>query len=60
MEEVALKSSGCPITGNIQGHVGLGSEQQDLIEDDHAHCRDVRLGEFFRALLAQTVLLLSI
>ena len=29
----------CPIPGNIQGQVGWGSEQPDLVEDVPAHCR---------------------
>lgn len=28
------------VTGNIQGQVGLGSEQPDFIEDDPAHCSE--------------------
>lgn len=46
MEEVAQKSGGCPIPGNIHGHTGVGSEQQDLVEDDLAYCRDARLDDF--------------
>ena len=29
----------CPIPGNIQGKVGWGSEQPDLVEDVPGHCR---------------------
>jgi len=32
-------ASGGPIPRNIQGHVGWGSEQPDLVEDVPAHCR---------------------
>lgn len=32
-EEVAQGVSRCPITGNIQGQVGLGSEQPHVFED---------------------------
>lgn len=60
MEEVAQESGGCPASGNIQGHPGLGSEQPDLIEDDHAHCRNARLDDPYRALLALPVLLFSV
>lgn len=49
-----------PIPGNTQGHIGLAFEQQDPVEDHHAHCRDATLDDFYRALLAQTVLLLSV
>ncbi|KAK4822678.1 hypothetical protein QYF61_019547 [Mycteria americana] len=35
----------CPIPGNIQGQVGRGSEQPDLVEDVPAHCRGVGLDD---------------
>jgi len=33
----------CPIPGNIQGQVGWGSEQPDLVEDMPVLCRGVWL-----------------
>ena len=30
---IAQRGGRCPIPGNIQGQVGQGSEQPDLIED---------------------------
>jgi len=35
----------CPISGNIQGQVGRGSEQPDLVEDVRARCRGVELDD---------------
>ena len=35
LEQVAQKSSACPIHGAIQAQVGLGSEQLDLSADIH-------------------------
>ena len=34
-----------PIPGNIQGQVGQGSEQADLVEDVPTHCRGVGLDD---------------
>jgi len=39
LEQVAQRGSGGSIPGNIQGHVGCGSEQPGLVEDVPAHCR---------------------
>ena len=36
---VAQRGGGCPIPGNVQGQVGRGSEQPDLVEDVPAHGR---------------------
>jgi len=33
VEDVAQRGSGGPIPGNIQGQVGWGSVQPDLVED---------------------------
>jgi len=46
LERVAQRCSGGPSPGNIQGQVGQGSEQPDLVEDVPAHCRGVGLGDF--------------
>jgi len=42
--------------GNIQGQVGWGSEQPDLIQDVPAHCRGVGLDDLWRTLPAQSIL----
>jgi len=42
-EQIAWGGGRCPIPGNIQGQVGQGSEQSDLIEDIPIHCRVVGL-----------------
>ena len=39
LAQVAQRGGRCPIPGNIQGPVGRGSEQPDLVEDVPAHCR---------------------
>jgi len=36
----------CPIPGNIQGQVGWGSEQPDLVEDVPAYSKGVGLTVF--------------
>ena len=43
--QVAQIGGRCPIPGNIQGQVGRGSEQPDLLEDVPAHCRGVGLDD---------------
>jgi len=45
LAQVAQRGSRCPISGNIQGQVGRGSEQPDPAEDGPAHCRGVGLGD---------------
>jgi len=45
LEEVAQRGGRCPIARNIQGQVGWGSEQPDLVEDVPAHCRGVGLDD---------------
>jgi len=43
---ILLKRGGrCPMPGNIQGQVGWGSEQPDLVEDVPTHCRGVVLDD---------------
>ena len=46
----AQKDGRCPIPGNIQGQVGRGSEQSDLVEGVPAHCRGVGLDDLWRSL----------
>ena len=43
LEQVAQEVSGGPIPGNIQGQVGRGSEQPQLVEDIVAHCGGIDL-----------------
>ncbi|KAK4812030.1 hypothetical protein QYF61_025021 [Mycteria americana] len=43
LEQVAQRCSGGPIPGNVQGQIGQGCEQPDLLEDVPAHCRVVGL-----------------
>ena len=43
LAQVAQRGGRCPVPGNIQGQVGQGSEQPDLVEDVPAHCRGVGL-----------------
>jgi len=43
LTQVAQRGGRCPILGNIQGQVGRGSEQPDLVEDGPAHCREFGL-----------------
>ncbi|PKU33391.1 hypothetical protein llap_16305 [Limosa lapponica baueri] len=43
LEQVAQRGGRCHIPGNIQGQLGWGSEQPDLVEDVLAHCRRVAL-----------------
>jgi len=38
LAQVAQSSTGGPITRNIQGQVGWGSEQPHLVKDVPAHC----------------------
>ncbi|KAK4815439.1 hypothetical protein QYF61_002828 [Mycteria americana] len=44
LEQVAQRSCGCPVPGRVQGPVGLGFEQPDLVEDIPAHRRGLGLG----------------
>ncbi|KAK4818961.1 LOW QUALITY PROTEIN: hypothetical protein QYF61_022628 [Mycteria americana] len=46
LEQVAQRCGRCPIPGNIQGQVGRGSEQPDLVEDVPAHCRGERCPKY--------------
>jgi len=41
LEQVAQRGTGGLIPGSIQGQIGQGSEQPDLVEDVPAHCRGV-------------------
>lgn len=36
-------SDGCTISGNIQGQVGWGSEQPNIVKEVPAYCREVGL-----------------
>ena len=56
LAQVAQRGGRCPIPGNIQGQVGRGSEQPDLVEDVPAHCGGVGLDDLWRSLLTPTIL----
>jgi len=45
LEQIAQRSSGGPIPGNIQGEVGWGSVQHGLVEDVPTCCRAVGLDD---------------
>ena len=45
LAQFAQRGGQCPIPGNIQGQIGLGSEQPDPAEDVPAHFRAVGLGD---------------
>jgi len=55
LEQIAQRSSGGPIPGNIQGQVGWRSEQPGLAEDIPAHCRGVGLDGLSRSLPTQSI-----
>ena len=43
MTQVAQRGGGCPILGDILGHVGQDSKQPDGAVDIPVHCRGVGL-----------------
>jgi len=43
LKQVAQRSCGCPIPGGIQGQVGWGPEQPDLVHGSPAHSRHLKL-----------------
>lgn len=45
LEQVAQRSCVCSITESVQGEVGQGFEQPDLLKDVSAHGRAVRLDD---------------
>jgi len=45
LAQVAQRGGRFPIPGNIQGQVGWGSELPDLVVDDTAYCKGVRLDD---------------
>ena len=45
MELVVQRGGRFPISGNIPGQVGWGSEQPDPVEDVPVHCRGVGLDD---------------
>ncbi|KAK4826803.1 LOW QUALITY PROTEIN: hypothetical protein QYF61_011611 [Mycteria americana] len=49
LDQVAQRSCGCPIIGSVQGQVGWGFEQPDLVGDVPAHVRGVGLGTLQQA-----------
>jgi len=45
LEQVAQRGGRCPIPGNIQGQIGQGSEQPDIVVDVPAYCGRVGLDD---------------
>ena len=45
LDQVAQRGGRCPVPGNVQGQVGRGSEQPDLVVDVPAHCKGVGLDD---------------
>jgi len=43
LEQITQRSYGCPIPGDIQGQVGWGLEQPDLVVGSSAHDRELEL-----------------
>jgi len=43
LEQVAQRSCGCPVIGNIKGQVGRDFKQPDLVENVSSHGRQVGL-----------------
>jgi len=56
LKRLAQRGGRCPIPGDIQGQVGWGSEQHDLVEDVPDHCRGVGLDDLWRSLPTQSIL----
>ena len=45
LERVSQRGRRCPIPGNIEGQVGWGSEQPDLVVDAPAHCKGLGIDD---------------
>jgi len=45
LEQIAQRGSAGPFPGDIQGQVGLGSEQPGVVEDVPDHCRGIGLDD---------------
>jgi len=45
LEQVAQRSDGCPVSGDMQGQAGQGSEQPDLAVGVPVQCRGVGLDD---------------
>ena len=56
LAQVAQRGGRCPISGDLQGQVGQGSEQPDLVEDVPAYCRGGWTRWPFLSLPTQTIL----
>ena len=54
LEQVAQRSGGCSIPGDIQGQAGWGSEQPDPAIGVPVHCRVVGLDDLLRFLPTHT------
>jgi len=47
LEQIAQRSSGCPITGSVQSRVEWGFDQLGLVEGDPAHDRGIGLDDLY-------------
>jgi len=56
LAQVAQRSCGCPLPGNIQGQVEWGFAQCDLVKDVPARCRGVGLDAHQRSHPTQNIL----
>ena len=45
LEQIAQRSGGCPVPGDIQGQAGQGSEQPALVVALPVNCREVGLDD---------------
>ena len=45
LAQVAQRGGRCPTPGNLQGQIGRGSEQPDLVEEVPAHYSGVGLDD---------------
>lgn len=48
-QQVAQKSWGCPIPASVQGQVGQGFEESDLVKDIAAHARGIAVDDLLRS-----------
>ena len=44
LEQIAQRSCGCPITGDVQSQIGWGLEQPSLVRGDPIRCRRIGTG----------------
>lgn len=56
LAQISQRGGRYPIFRHLQCQIGQGSEQYDLAEDVHVHCRDLHLDDLRRSLSTQTIL----